>query len=334
MQTSTPMPFTGTASRRGSVLVTVVLVVLLVGTLATLFLSQSYNEYRLADATFYQNSLINLAESGAEEAMWTMRYDADPSTGWQGWATVNGVAGTRTRTFDQVMRENGVQGSAKVTVSNIDTGGPVVAITANVSKVGQRPITKYVQIKLGRRALFANVVVSREKFTIKGNNVLIASYRSSQPQTMWPDQNIFNNKREFLASERDKFSDQAYIASLLAQVDLDGLVLAGATILGRASTSGSDIEDAKADLQTEDSYASGKRGVDPALKTKDFVSSLDAPPAPKGTLKIANTNTDPIILIGSMILKIQVYTTLATWILKAALRSAVATFNLKLNPYH
>ncbi len=245
---------------RGSALVAAIIFALLTGALVGSFLKLSSNEYRSSASAFYYNSLLNLAESGAEEAAWCLN-----SNDWDGWEEK--LALHQYVQFADLDVGPDVVGGIRVVAINYDSDTPTLIVEGKAQLPSNRAIAKQIEIELSKRSLFANGLTAKDTLTFSGGNATVDSYDSS-------------------VGEYDSFfnrNDNGSIASL--SVVVDAVDVANADIYGYVATGGSDPgigpngkiygedtpEEVDVDLNriTTDFYAEFKNIDAPALVSPD-----------------------------------------------------------------
>lgn len=200
---------------------------------------------RLANAQFYSNAALNLAEAGIEEALYAINHKA-----WseQNWKSGNG-SNIKAKSFDEVDLGSGATGGYVVRVEDYDSFTPTVIVEGEVRFSG-RKISKQLRAKMRRRALFANGLTSRDTIKLSGNRVYIASYRSSLGEGI-----------EF---------DNGSVASV--QV-IEAVDLGNATIVGWVATGGA-MPDWGPNARLYGFDSDSTNGVDEERISLDFSSSF------------------------------------------------------------
>jgi Tfp pilus assembly protein PilX len=193
MKTAAPFGSSPTAlpARReqGSVLIVAMLLAAIIGISLVTYIKLSASSLSISQRNFYDNSAMNLAETGLERALYCINQNQVSNqtlvNSWpasDGWTT-NSTTHVATATFTGFNLGPNTTGSIKVYVSNYDLNGTVV-IVAN-SKVtlpdGSRPLQKYIEVTLTKRNMFAGLVA---KTSLVGDSNLRAdSWVSTNPTT-------------------------------------------------------------------------------------------------------------------------------------------------------
>jgi hypothetical protein len=168
-----------TAAKRGSVLVVALLLAAMVALALGSYLSLNLNSARMARRSFQQQAALNLAEAGAEEALWSFNRAAQADKeAWEGWDRKEPAAWRR---FEGFHLNGQTAGNVRVYIDNIGmTVGarPHVVALASVETPGQTAVTKMLEVMLARRSPFANGLMARDRITFSGKNVTVDSWDS------------------------------------------------------------------------------------------------------------------------------------------------------------
>ncbi len=164
-------------SARGSVLIVAMLMAAIIGIALVSFLKLSNNSLRQAHRTFYSNSAMNLAEVGLEEAIACFNQldnAATPDDAWPTWDLNSTAYNVSTSPNTPYASKNltgfsvgpNTSGTVKVYVHYYD-GDPgkypiVVAKSTIAQPDGSPSISKYIEVTLRKRSLFANGLVARK----------------------------------------------------------------------------------------------------------------------------------------------------------------------------
>jgi Tfp pilus assembly protein PilX len=169
--------------RRGSLLISAMLLAVVIAISLGSYLALSRNSLRLANRSFYNGAALNLAETGLEEALWSFNQvtgGASPTAAWQGWDTTDGVTAKRPFT-DFTLSGNNVA-RVKVYVSHYNpspTDRPVVVAQSVITLPDQsRTLGKTIEVELRRRSKFAIGLVAKNQITFNGNNATVDSWNS------------------------------------------------------------------------------------------------------------------------------------------------------------
>jgi hypothetical protein len=280
MKTSSPTP--RLSSRRGSVLIVALLLAGGVALCIGSYIAIARTNLNLSHRAFYNNAAMNLAETGLEEAIWSINRNLEgDSSAWTDWK-IDGSAGYRT--FGPFDVGQNTQGFARVYVSNTTSAGsaPVIVTRSTITPTGSSTsIEKWVSVTLRKRSKFANGLVAKDKLLFKGNNASVDSWNSNPSGTVIP----------YSASVRNDNGSAGSISVsvdsvLIQNADIWGYVATGGTsasnIVDNVGTGGSILgEDSAAKDKTE--WESTK--VDPDRVSADFTSDLDPVTAPTNSAK-------------------------------------------------
>lgn len=163
-------------SARGSVLIVAMLMAAIIGISLVSFIKLSNNSLKQANRTFYANSAMNLAEVGLEEAIACFNQldnVATPDLAWAGW-TLNSTAYNATsspytpyvvRNLTGFTPGPNTTGSVKVYAQHYKGSAgttPVIVVRSTIVQPDGSPsISKYIEVTLRKRSLFANGFVAR-----------------------------------------------------------------------------------------------------------------------------------------------------------------------------
>lgn len=241
-------------SARGTVLVVALLLMAVIALGITSYLNLSLGSARLAKRGFSQTAAFNLAETGAEEAVWSFnRANGGADDAWSGWATAGNVA---RRTFSGFDLGGNTAGSVKVYVDNFTPAGnarPTIVALSTVQSPGDPPVTKMLEVSLRRRSRFTAGLMARDSVTFAGMRASVDSWNSD------PDH---DPATEPVAYNEDTRNDRGSVASLAVantavlvnQADIWGFVYTGGaapqvgtqgSITGRDTPDGVQIDAAR-----------------------------------------------------------------------------------------
>lgn len=132
------------------------------------FLKLAGGESRLANIAFHSNGSLNLAEGGVEKALYAINREA-----WSGWTVSGNTAEFNGETVD--LGDN-ITGTIRARITGMN-GSPVIFAEGAIQVPGRPAVVKQVEVRLGRRSLFANGITARDDIRFNGN-VEVDSYRS------------------------------------------------------------------------------------------------------------------------------------------------------------
>jgi len=267
-------PRTRTAwnGRRGSAVITVLVLAAVTAVIASGFLFRSAQEAKLAGRTLLQSVALNLAEAGIEEGL-----HAANSGGFSeanGWALASGSATSYVKTINSGFDLDQATGSIHIRVDGGTSLAPVVIAAGVVTVPNQPKLVKQIRVGGTKRRLSANGIISKGKLTFSGST-MIDSYNSS----LGP----FNS-----ATNR---SDNVTVAS--ASTALDPVVVgSSASIYGYVATTGAEPV-VGAGGRIYGATTPEGTNVDSSRIRYDFTSNFPDATAPAGTaITLANITAD------------------------------------------
>jgi hypothetical protein len=145
------------------------------------FLSLANQSSRLSYRTFYAGAAMNAAETGLEEAMWSINKRVAGDTDvWaaNGWTVTSGGAARRTFTLDPVSGGATVEVKVHVSRANLVGNNPFVLARSIITPPRGAPIERWVNITLSKRSRFAVGLVAKDSIRFNGNNASVDSYDS------------------------------------------------------------------------------------------------------------------------------------------------------------
>ncbi|WP_309387392.1 DUF7305 domain-containing protein [Cerasicoccus frondis] len=195
---------------RGSVVIAVLIMAIMVVTTVSLYLRNAVQEMKYAERTFALQQSINLAEMGAEDAFLAINTD-----NWSGWSEL---------AHDCFYRNYSTEHSGEQIYVYVDrtdhsdiwmTAGSEIDVTGN-------SVEKQIYIRLGYRSLFQNGLTAKNNIIMNGNQIKVDSYNSDKGQY-----HHTNNR-----------NDNGSVAS--RSVEVDSVVVQNADIFGYVATGGSE----------------------------------------------------------------------------------------------
>jgi hypothetical protein len=254
--------------RRGSILIIAMLVAALIALVLGSYLNLNLSTERFASRTFYGNASFNLAEAGAEEAVWSFnRLTNGASDGWTAWSNNGNDAWQK---FDGFSFGGGATGSVKVYVENfnppVGSVSPKVIALASVAPGTDPPVTKMIELTLSRRSHFASGLVAQDSITFNGNNASVDSWNSGSASSPVPYSAAVRNDHGSVAS-----ASVQNTAMLVNQADIWGYAATGGAA-PQVGVNGS-IRGATTPVGVQ---------IDPNRVSTDFSAHLDSVTAPTG----------------------------------------------------
>lgn len=156
-------------SRKGAVLMMVVIFTIIISVTVGTYLQISLNEMRMADRSFHANSCINLAEAGVEEGLFALNHDD-----WTDWDT---DGNDRTRLLSNINLGRNSTGTMQIRVVNWESPTPIIRAQGTASFV-HGSVSKQLEVQLRQRTPFANGLTARQWVRFVGGNAYVDSYRS------------------------------------------------------------------------------------------------------------------------------------------------------------
>ncbi len=258
--------------RRGSALLVSLLFSAIIAISLGSFLQLANNATRLSYRTYYLGVGMNIAETGLEQALWSINRSASGTAGaWDDWESVS--ANTWRRTIDLGTVEGGSTAQVKVYARERSGASmPLVIARAIITPPRGEPVEKWIKVTLSRRSALAVGGLGREGIRASGNNVYFASWNSD------PDNDD--------ATPFVQFSEGVKNANMsLATLDLDAELNSGqADVNGKAAVGSDDLDDIKVGTQGYIGPFGTAAGVkDPDSVSTDFTADLSIPEVPSAT---------------------------------------------------
>ncbi|HEY8932037.1 MAG TPA: hypothetical protein VIM44_01855 [Rariglobus sp.] len=177
MNTRRPYPY---RDQRGSVLIVALLLAAIVAICLTSFIQLSTQATTMSYRSLYAGVAMNSAESGLEQAMWSInKKKTGSTTAWDGWDTSSGTTARRTFSLGSVAGGGSVSVKVLVSDRNLSTTAPYAIARAIVTPIKGDVIEKWIKITLHQRSYFSNGLVAKKGITFSGNNPSVDSYNSA-----------------------------------------------------------------------------------------------------------------------------------------------------------
>jgi hypothetical protein len=196
-------------SRRGSILIAAIIFTTIMSFLLGSYLKMASTELRMADRNYTMSALVNLAEAGAEEAMWSIK-----KNDWSGWTQTGSIY---KKQINSVFVAYGKTGTINVIVDQRGAN-PLIFAQGKTTQSNSQTVLKQLKLELYTRSLFAMGLVAKDSVRFSGGSAKVDSYQSS---TGIPHSS-FNR------------SDNGSIGSI--SVDTDAVDIANAEIYGYVAT--------------------------------------------------------------------------------------------------
>lgn len=204
IQPYSPLP----QSHRGSTVLAVLLFTIVIVSALVLYLRTATQEMLYAERTFALQKAINLAESGAEEAICSI-HDKD----WSQWTEVS------SNRYHRAINFPGETDTVNVYVDKQNNSDIWLVSGAEID-LARGSLEKQILIRFNYRSMFQNGLTAKNRVVFNGNQVMVDSYDSSQGYY-----NTSTNRK-----------DNGSVASV--SVEVDSVVLQNADILGFVATGG------------------------------------------------------------------------------------------------
>ncbi len=259
---------------RGTVLIVAMLVLAFIAFLLGSYVNLNLTTSRLANRSYCSNVAFNLAEAGAEEALWSFNQTAaGSSAAWVDWQQNGSTAWRKFSDFD--LSPN-TTGWVKVYVDNNNPAAgiqPKIVALGSASPFNSEPTTKMIEITLHRRSFFAGGLVAKERVAFQGANTSVDSWNSD------PDNDPTTPAVAYSYGIR---RDGGGVAS--SSVQDNAAMVNEANIWGYVATGGAQPEIGGGSVRGADTPADVR--VDPRRISTDFVANFPPVTAPEGGASI------------------------------------------------
>lgn len=155
-------------SNRGALLIVAMLLSAVIGISLASYIRMSSGAMEISNRAMFANAAMNLAETGLEEAVWSINKEteADPAA-WTGW-TLSGADATRGWSGYDLGAN--ASGTIRVFIRNYNGLGsaPIMVARSTVTPASGPVIEKWVEVTLTRRSLFANGLTARNQISFNG----------------------------------------------------------------------------------------------------------------------------------------------------------------------
>lgn len=224
-------------ANRGSVLIVALILALVIAVALGSYISMSTTALNFSQRSFLSNQAMNVAEAGLEQALWAVNQQADENP--NAWSYFNTPVGTEiTGTFTNFTLSQNVTAAVKVYVKNYNSDGdpaPIVVAQGTVTPTLGSPITKMVEVHLGKRSADGGAIITKEGgVVLKGSRVTIDSWDDD------PDNNPATSSVAYINSTPQA---NALVAtpSISATIDVQNAKIYGRVSVGSDSTTAIDI---------------------------------------------------------------------------------------------
>ncbi len=256
-------------SRRGSALLLGMTFAIVIAMIAGTYATVSMSSVRMSHRNYHSTAAMNVAETGLEEAMWSINQKiAGNASAFNGWTTSGNDA---TQTFSGFTFGQNQAGTVKVFVKNYTgSGSPTIVARARLALQTGTDIEKWVEVKLSSRSLFSTGLVAKRSITFSGNNPSVDSWNSD------PDNNPATPAIPYSTSvARDSGS--------VGSVSIDSEIsVMNADIWGTAAVGGDSLTAIQVGPNGRVGPYGTASGTKPGAST-DFTASLDVTSQPTGS---------------------------------------------------
>lgn len=200
--------------QRGSALLSAIIFLVVLSSVCGSFLLLTTNELKLSHETALRNSLMSVAEAGAEEAVRAINRG-----NWAGWTLDE--FGIYNKTVQEI-KIGEKPTIVRLKVEKWSENKPILYVDATAKTLHDRSVRRQLKIDLQRRTPFDNGLVARRTITLNGNNFTIDAFDSR----LSPDGPWYSWLSQALGS----------IGSI--SVELDAIDIGNANIFGFVATGG------------------------------------------------------------------------------------------------
>jgi hypothetical protein len=229
------------------------------------YIRLSQSTLDLSYRSHYSASSLNLAEVGAEEALYCFnQLDTTTVAGaWSGW-TLSG--NTAKRTFSGYTPAPGATGEIKIYVQNYDgtASNPLIVVESTLTPLRGPPVARFLEITLRRRALNGFGIVGKSWVHLNSNSTT-DSWSSD------PDNNPATAAVAYSAAVRLDNGNIGVVSATAGALSLDS----NASIYGTANTGGGAVS-TNSNVRIYSATSPGTPKVDPSRVHTDF--SFTFPP--------------------------------------------------------
>jgi hypothetical protein len=171
------MKYNSPHQARGSILIVAMIFSVVIAISLGSFINLGLTNMRLSNRAFYANAAVNLAETGLEQAMWSInKAVASDASAWASW-TVSG--NNAWRDFTGFNYDANSTGHVRVYVQNHTLGvAPVIIARSSITPFNSGPIEKWIVVRLSKRSQFANGLVAKDRLSFSGGNAEVDSFDS------------------------------------------------------------------------------------------------------------------------------------------------------------
>ncbi|WP_309400399.1 DUF7305 domain-containing protein [Cerasicoccus maritimus] len=267
--------------RRGSALMLAVILSAIVAVISASYLKMATNESKYSYTGFLRNAALNLAEAGAEEAIWAL--NNEDTANWKQLSS--NILYKSSTGFDYKMAK-----STSIQMIIIDpTTDPILLTRGLIELPDGRSMDKFIRIDLTPRNVAPNGLTAKDSITFSGGNVTFDAYDSDS------------------TSITGSLEDAGTVAT--TSVINDAANIANSSVMGGVATGGGTVAlgpNARVfDADDVNNYGSTSLipsgYVNPDLVTDDFRSDFPLIEAPSGGNYIGSINNNTSLGSGTYV---------------------------------
>jgi hypothetical protein len=266
--------------RRGTVLLTAMLLVSIIAISLTSFIKLSLNASNLSNRSFYSNAAMNLLDTGLDQTLWSLNNGS--WTGSAGFALRSSYANQYQGTFPSSSTyyefAGNVKGRLRIWV-DVSTTTPHAVAKATITLGDGTTLEKYAEAYMQKRSYFTNGLVAKNTLTF-GGNVMIDSWNSHSDTASTADD---------LSYAAASHNDSGKIASL--SVTTQSISVGNANVYGWAAVGGNSTSSITVgSTGCLGPYGTANNTIDATRVTYDFTTSFPDSSAPD-TTKLTHSYT-------------------------------------------
>jgi hypothetical protein len=256
---------------RGSVLIVAAILSVLLAIALGSYLQLSQSSLKLANRSFYSYAAMDLADTGLEQALWSLN-----NNNWTGGGFVQAATsaahwqGTFPSATSSFPLSQSVQGQVKVWVDQNTPSYPHAVALATVTLGDGTTLIKEAEVYIHKRSYFANGLVAKQTITFVGNNASVDSWNSD------PDGDPSTAAVPYSSSVAH---DNGQVGS--TSVAVDTIIVSNADIYGFAAVGGSSLSGISVGANgLVGPYGTTNGTIDTTHVTYDFTTSFPEVAAP------------------------------------------------------
>ena len=268
--------------RRGGVLLTSLILMIVLGLILASHLALSRNALKLSNRAFYLNAALDIAETGLEQAIWSLNNaNLGNASAWSGWTVASGNA---SRKFTNFGLGRGASGEVNVYVTGYQGAAPVILAKGLVRVSSEvAPVEKWLRVTVANggtatvpdttKSLFAYGLLARESIYANGG-AWMDSWKSdpdnnpATPSVRWSSGVALSNARVAVQS------------STPGALWIDGADIFGTASVGSSTSTGLKMKDWDGQIGPRGSTFTGKYRVVPGSLAVDFKATYEKVEAP------------------------------------------------------